>query len=93
MKINKYLIATSLAGAFVLFLNTNSSTVQAATIQIPTQGTSYVRKGNTYKLHLKEAGRVTVRSESTIVLIGRPFLIQPIRKILKSIILDPEITK
>ena len=37
MKINKYLIATSLAGAFVLFLNTNSSTVQAATIQISTQ--------------------------------------------------------
>ena len=37
-------IAAALAGAFVLFLNTNSSTVQAATIQIPTQGTSYVRK-------------------------------------------------
>ena len=66
MKINKYLIATSLAGAFVLFLNTNSSTVQAATIQIPTQGTSYVRKGNTYKLHLKEAGRVTVNTNAKI---------------------------
>lgn len=65
MKINKYVVVASVASALGLFLNTSPSSVQAA-IRIPTQGTSYVRKGNTYKLHLKEAGRVTVNTNAKI---------------------------
>ena len=66
MKINKYLVVASVAGAFGLFLSANNAPVQAATIRIPAQGTSYVRKGNTYKLHLKEAGRITVNTNAKI---------------------------
>lgn len=63
MKVKKSLLGIAAASAAFVLLDT-ANTAHAATISMPTQGTTYVRKGNTYKLHLKVAGRVTVNTKA-----------------------------
>lgn len=71
MKFKKSLLGIMAASAaLAIFSTTNSTSVQAATIQMPTQGTSYVRKGNTYKLHLKVAGKVTVNTKAKYTIVN-----------------------
>ena len=65
----KRILLFSLVVAGVAFsLNINNA--QAATIQTPIQGTSYVKKGNTYKLHLKVPGKVTINTKAKYTIIN-----------------------
>lgn len=59
MKKKAYLIGALAAGAVLLSLNTN---VQAATVPISGNSTSYVRKGNTYRFYFKAPTRLTVNT-------------------------------
>lgn len=66
----KYLIGIAAAIGVALSLEANVPLAQAATIQTPITGTSYIRKGNTYKLHLKVPGRVTINTKAKYTLVN-----------------------
>lgn len=65
-----YLIGVAAAIGVALALGVNNSSAQAATIQTPIKGTSYIQKGNTYKLHLKVPGRVTINTKAKYTLVN-----------------------
>lgn len=69
MKKNILLGVVATAGV-VLSLGLSNTTAQAATIQTPITGTSYIQKGNTYKLHLKEPGRVIITTKAKYTLVN-----------------------
>ncbi|WP_103662641.1 hypothetical protein [Lactobacillus sp. HT06-2] len=58
----KQILATAVISAALLGFSANQA--QAATISVSSHGTSYLRKGDTYKLHLKEAGRVRITTKA-----------------------------
>lgn len=58
MKKKGYVFTALLAGAVLLGLN--SAPTEAARVSMPAQGTSYVKKGNTYRLYFKAPVRLTV---------------------------------
>lgn len=58
MKKKGYLFTAMMAGAVLLSLN--AAPTQAAKVSMPSQGTSYVRKGNTYRLYFKAPVKLTV---------------------------------
>ena len=61
MKRRGYLIGAVAAGALLFSLNTN---VQAATVPISDNATSYVRKGNQYRFYFKAPTRLTVATKA-----------------------------
>ena len=61
MKRRGYLIGAVAAGALLFSLNTN---VQAATVPISDNATSYVRKGNQYRFYFKAPTRLTVTTKA-----------------------------
>ncbi len=61
MKRRGYLIGAVAAGALLFSLNTN---VQAATVPISDNATSYVRKGNQYRFYFKVPTRLTVATKA-----------------------------
>lgn len=68
MKTKKILLSSLIAAGMAFSFNMNNA--QAATIQTPIQGTSYVKKGNTYKLHLKVPGKVTINTKAKYKIIN-----------------------
>lgn len=58
MKKKGYLFTVIMAGAVLLSLN--AAPTEAAKISIPSQGTSYVKKGNTYRFYFKAPVKLTV---------------------------------
>lgn len=68
MQTKKILLSSLVAAGIAFSLNINNT--QAATIQTPIQGTSYVKKGNTYKLHLKVPGKVTINTKAKYTIIN-----------------------
>lgn len=61
MKKKGYLIGALAAGALLFTLNTD---VQAATVPISNNGTSYIRKGNKYRFYFKAPMRLTVNTKA-----------------------------
>ncbi|MBP2058156.1 hypothetical protein J2Z60_001333 [Lactobacillus colini] len=58
----KYLLGALMVSA--IFFSLNSASANAAKISMPTKGTSYVRKGNTYNLHFKAPSKLTVTTKA-----------------------------
>ncbi|RVU71594.1 MULTISPECIES: hypothetical protein [Lactobacillus] len=50
--------------ATAAFLGFSANQAQAATKSLPTKGSHYIQKGNTYKLHLKVPGKVTLNTKA-----------------------------
>lgn len=71
MKTKKLILSLLASGAVLTTMSmANPATTQAATISMPTQGTSYVHRGNTYRLHLKVAGRVTITTKARYTIVN-----------------------
>lgn len=62
MKFKKITIIATIAGAFLL--SANAKPAHAATYKLSTQVSTYIRKGNSYKIHLKEPGRVRITTKA-----------------------------
>lgn len=68
MKKKGYILGALMAGA--IFCSLNAAPVKAAIVSMPTHGSSYVRKGNTYKLYFKAPSKLTVNTKAKYTIVN-----------------------